>query len=301
MKRDPEFSRETRDADYPKRNFSADRLSTFLEPKRNIQTEHTLKKSSRAEKKYSCDLCDFSVSNFLNLKLHNEIQHGRRYSRDELIPVVSNVLGNGSSGVNLAYSCQTFNSGHYDYIFPAKINLYHRIESNHIKTYACDKCDNSSPHLSDLKRHNCVKYSSKRYPCDQCDHISTLLSGLKRHKDVKHLGINYPCDKCDNVACRPSLLQRHKVSTHLGKRYPCDQCDFESTRLFDLIQHKNKNHLVIKYPCDQCDYIATRPDHLKRHKVTIHLGIRYPCDKCEHTFTRLSNLKRHKDSKHSQS
>ena len=214
VKRGPEFSRETRDADYPKRNFSADRLSTFLEPKRNIQTEHTLKKSSRVENKYSCDLCDFSVSNFLNLKLHNEIQHGRRYSRDELIPVVSNVLGNGSSGVNLAYSCQTFNSGHYDYIFPAKINLYHRIESNHIKTYACDKCDYSSPHLSDLKGHNCVNYSSKRYPCDQCDYIATRPDHLKRHKVTIHLGIRYPCDKCEHTFTRLSNLKRHKDSKH---------------------------------------------------------------------------------------
>ena len=183
-----------------------------------------------------CDMCGFSATSELSMKLHKKSQCDMKTDR--------------------------------------RANRRESIQGG--KNCNCTLCGQEFQSKNGLERHKRTKHEGIKFSCDQCNYKAAGIYSVRQHKEFIHEGVKYQCDQCLYQAPSRKLLQKHVEEVHEGVKYKCNQCDHESTRRSSLRRHKKTAHEGVKYQCDRrhqcskCDYSANHRRFLKCHETLNH-------------------------------
>ena len=119
----------------------------------------------------------------------------------------------------------------------------------------------------------------------------------------------FECDVCGNFCENNDLIQRHINDLHKGKRNT--RCEFCEKLCFcenvDLKRHMDKNHKSILLKCIVCQIYFENKQELNEHMIEFHPpesqsvvcisdkdGWIYQCEKCHEGFKKFTTFKFHK-------
>ena len=128
------------------------------------EKERILKKENTScEKKFQCDMCDFTTRWKLSIKRHIEEVHKLiKYPCDKCEYQATQVS-------NLIRHKQAIHEG---------------------KSFRCDLCPKTYSYKGDMKEHKQSFHEGKKYPCSQCEYQATLKRNLKKHIRNIHKGMS---------------------------------------------------------------------------------------------------------------
>ena len=162
-------------------------------------------------KKYSCNLCDASLSNGRNLNRHIKYVHE---------VVVRN------------FPCdicrKTFKDGR-------TLKNHKKIHDTKNKLHPCNVCEKTFSNKDGLRAH--IRNLHERYNkhvCEDCGKGFLNLSSLKRHGEMAHMkGCVYICQECG-----VEVLGKNRLRNHMQRNHPSNQelatCQYCQKVLFIL-------------------------------------------------------------------
>lgn len=115
----------------------------------------------------------------------------------------------------------------------------------------------------------------KKYACDLCDRSFNHASNLSSHKKIRHREIfSHVCKVCDRRFAFAEDLNYHFIK-HTGEKRFCDQCDKSFSYSSTLKKHKRKVHEKIRaHACTICSKRFYSAFELKGHSL-LHTGLHF--------------------------
>ena len=245
--------------------------------------------------KYSCDQCDFQGETWLQVQFHQQAKH-IYLAKALILEDGINEFKENENELKVKDAAQTI-------ITPSVLDVQLKLVTDIDDS---QKAENGAPMASE-KLENIVDIkgsrfteSSKPHSCDKCEYSSNHSGDLKKHKLNKHEGVSYPCSECDMKYADKTGLRRHLIQKHEGVKYGCDHCDYSATRVETL-----KNHVAIRhdygqqnYFCKQCDYQGKTRRQVQSHQRKKHTDFKYSCNDCLFTSKSREYLQIHQMSSH---
>ena len=281
-----------------------DKVLSFNAYRNHVRAVH----GDKSEKKFKCDLCDFTT-------------HTKKYICDHKFREHS-VKGSQLKAKKKFNECPDCSQ-----VFPSKRSLnihketFHDSGLSQYDQFNCDDCNDVFTNPNHLLRHaqhthqkipfifkNLAKYS-----CTQCNivfmseglfksHLSQYHPQNPRIDRVKGQGLNevHACKQCDKTFKSPIHYSEHvKVVHEKSTPFHCELC----TRKFGT-RWVLKNHVAMVHTretCNICGQLQYNSFYLKKHKASIH-GIipagSYRCTQCTEWFKFKKNLDKHMETKH---
>uniref|UniRef100_W8AJU8 Transcription factor grauzone n=1 Tax=Ceratitis capitata TaxID=7213 RepID=W8AJU8_CERCA len=287
--------------------------------------------------KLTCFLCEKSLIDFKELKVHYREQHqtngyakccGKKlYNRGILVDHI-HVHNNPDY-----FKCQ-----HCDKVLcdrsSLESHLQHFHDSNERIVYKCDICSKGFFRRKVLARHYLIHApeEQKTVKCTQCEKTFCNQYSMKQHLNLTHLNLYAKiCDICGKSLKNKEALQRHQEE-HAGVQrssVQCKLCNVELKTKYGLTRHMktmhtkeyqtpqvcpvcskvsptlraHKSHMEYmhsgkKHICNICDKSFKLPNCLREH-MTTHTGeVLYTCTFCPQTFNSKSNMYAHRKRKH---
>ena len=194
---------------------------TFLD-----EVSNSLIKSSMSEKSYrtsfgnnsskrglcKCDLCGSWINNFNEMVKHQRVHIGESLYNCSVcgryfVTVASFVkhkLAHISGKIpNKTYPLKK--------VYPKKSSTLPNRKKGKKKSYVCDICHKSLPHLPSLVYHGYIHSGLKPFSCPVCDRTFSDPSNLIKHRRTMHSEDKpYSCRICNKAFIFQSLLKNHQ-------------------------------------------------------------------------------------------
>jgi len=149
--------------------------------------------------------------------------------------------------------------------------LQEHINSHHLFTFKCDKCDYQGTCKALFKEHM-KRHRGGKVSCEICGKL-TLKVDLRRHHYLYHneeRQKKVPCSLCGKEFKKKQLL-KHMKSVHAPRTFACDLCEYKARDKFNLRLHVSKMHLGVKdLPKEKCQYCGDETTNLQHHLQLYH-------------------------------
>lgn len=122
------------------------------------------------------------------------------------------------------------------------LNYPFQNQSNPNRDYACDLCDKSFNHASNLSKHKRTMHREiLSHVCKECGKRFAFVQDLNNHL-INHTGEKRYCDLCDKSFSYSSSLKKHKRSIHQRLRaFACQLCGKRFFSAFELKRHSRSH------------------------------------------------------------
>ncbi|RUS80431.1 hypothetical protein EGW08_011800, partial [Elysia chlorotica] len=195
----------------------------------------------KLDKKFVCDLCNFSCNHSNRLQSHMNRHMGR---------------------VFLCFVC-----GH-GYASKYLLNN-HMLTHNSATSFPCDKCSFSSRHRNGLRSHMRVHSNERPYKCSLCSYQAKSKGTVKVHMK-KHLPARrFACGQCEKAFKFKHHLERH-TEQHSGVALACNLCDYSASSSSSYQRHMVLHDPSKRKNCSLCDRFFATPGELSRHMSKVH-------------------------------
>ncbi|XP_052757218.1 zinc finger protein 808-like [Galleria mellonella] len=234
----------------------------------------------------SCALCDTSLPNLNELKLHLIRVHNKKIFTDYNDRVIPFKLSQDG-----LYECQ---------ICGFNFETFGSIERHmnvHFRNYVCQDCGTGFVTKYRLKVHSKSMHAGGNFPCDICKKVFTTHQKQKNHVDAVHKMVKrFKCTRCPERFSEYFKRQKHMVEVHgvAPLQYKCNVCDKSFDRRYTLSRHMKRDHLEERdFQCQLCAYRCFTNNELRVHMVK-HNGERiFECSVCKKSYARKKTLKEH--------
>ncbi|XP_063383310.1 zinc finger protein 84-like [Cydia fagiglandana] len=229
------------------------------------------------EKRYKCDLCNYSTDEKYRLKVHGKVHSGEK-----------------------PFKCKLCS---YSTAYKAHLQIHDRIHTGE-RPYKCDQCSYASIQKCDLSVHKRVHSGEKPHKCSHCIFACKRKRDLLAHERTHKVEKPFKCEHCDYSSNRKRDLLIHVSRTHSLKTtindqntYKCDHCSYTSPSRRNWKNHIRIMHMKIKpYKCGQCDY-ETRDKirfgtHVKKHTGEP-IQLHYKCSQCKYATNHKHHMLGH--------
>uniref|UniRef100_A0A8C4S9J4 Oocyte zinc finger protein XlCOF6-like n=1 Tax=Erpetoichthys calabaricus TaxID=27687 RepID=A0A8C4S9J4_ERPCA len=265
----------------------------YGKPFKNLRALHKQQKVHSDQHMYSCNKCDSTFNQKLELKMHQATHANKPLTCEECAETFdSSVTLNVHKKVHNVKKpgpCQQCG------VFFKSAAMLRKHLRTHCKArpHGCQQCMKRFPYASDLKRHMLIHSRKKPFSCPHCDLPFTRLSHFQRHKKVNASGKSCVCSKCGKSFSQRCLLLKHQ-QTHLDTTpCKCSQCREQFSSAGALEKHL-KTHLKQKeHRCLDCGQTFTRSELLQKHLKTHKEKQRHACPQCDKHFSSKADLKNH--------
>lgn len=108
------------------------------------------------------------------------------------------------------------------------------------RTYKCTRCNYTSTHESNYKRHLRTHSNARCFQCALCKRKFKTAAILKTHAAI-HLDLTFPCATCGKVFKSKRGRDNH-AETHSDTLHACTLCDKTFAIRMSLTDHIRKQH-----------------------------------------------------------
>ncbi|CAC5369482.1 KRAB [Mytilus coruscus] len=236
------------------------------------------KRNHTAEKRFSCQQCDFICAH-----RHRLLRHVRSVHL-QLKPALCESCGK-------SFTTEQHMKEH--------IRRYH---TNDYYELQCDYCSFQCGVKNQLQTHVWHQHNMKMagdcrqyYQCDRCPYQTPLKCKFNNHMNGHNNIRNYVCDQCDAKFVTSSTLRTHKQWKHSSKEEDkiCSHCGYKTKTSNKLNEHIRVQHQlkgVKPYHCTYCDFKCATGGNCRKHIMAKHkdLPVRYTCDTEYLEFARMA-------------
>ena len=167
-------------------------------------------------RKFYCDTCSFSCSDYYNLKIHDLSIHQKKFD----------------------YECDQCT---YKTVSKKRLNEHKRKKHENI-IYSCSKCEANFDSDYRFKQHKRNQHQEiVMHYCDQCNYSSVIADNLRKHIKQRH-SEKLKCTKCLYETPYKNLLKQHTDFVHDGGGFRCQICGSFKSRKNYLKEHMEKKH-----------------------------------------------------------
>ena len=216
------------------------------------------------DKRYKCDMCDFSAHQMGDLNRH-KAKHSE----------------------NRPFPCPQCPSR-----FKQKNNLNtHIARHTGQKRFKCEHCDFHAINMAGVRQHMTSHTENRPFECVTCQQGFKTASGLHQHEQ-SHSIMRFNCLQCSFITHKAKLLKIHISVTHREVRaFACDVCGkyFKTPQAVKV--HKRGHDGVKTIKCSLCPYMSFTESRLRRHEKT---HKQYNCGSCDFTTCIRAELREHK-------
>ena len=231
---------------------------------------------------YKCNLCEYTTTQKICLRHHNESVHDGLIHRCPF------------------ESCPSF--------FRSKYNINHHIrelhENNKVKCISCDYVA-STKYI--LRKHIQIHHCEKKFSCPDCDYKAGVQYLVNKHYKRKHReGVKCDISSCSRIFKNDDCLRGHINSYHSKKQnnprnrkiIVCDTCEFKTKNHGKLVEHVRVKHQGEKIKCNECEKEFNWSNDRRMHMSAIHEGIVHSCTLCDYKANFKANLRIHMKKNH---
>ena len=267
---------------------------------------------SKMEKRFSCDQCTSSYTDFRNVVLHKLRNHSEEQP----------------------FAC-TFCNKTFVRNYDLKVHISNRHSRESAKKegvakersrdeeriiYLCSECPYKYSDGSSLRSHVALVHRFG-YRCDVCKFGFVTEKAYENHNAEVHDKDDSPqsCEICKKEFPGSHSKQQHFTDAHtvlvssetdlswVERHYVCDICEMTSCSIDTLISHKkchpnNAKPLVaprqqMEYTCDDCQIVFLSQNALEEHQIRVHTQ-RVSCQICQEEFSEPALRREHLREKH---
>ena len=135
----------------------------------SVDTNRLKSDKTETDKKFFCEICDFSTAHKFNLKRHMGNVH-------QLSTIDTSEKSNGA---------EKLSAEEWDKRKKRSIGVdLENVDPSQI--FSCDKCDFTTTHYASKKRHKLVIHEGLRHPCNFCSFQATQPYDVKKHMQRRH-------------------------------------------------------------------------------------------------------------------
>lgn len=276
----------------------------------HMETSHVDK--ALRKYKYTCYICKYNSMSLSYLRIHMRSHTGVRPFKCRLCPRSFTVNYQCTiheathSGEKRYFKCQICFK---DLASKSGLRAHmetHLLESQRIKKYECDQCDNDFYKKKSLLRHQSKhnqKQENVRHVCPKCSKEFTKSAGLKTHMTI-HGKYTFDCHFCVRHFSSADKLEIHENAKHkiakFGRRtFECYVCRMAVKNRWKLELHLRKHFNERPFRCDICAKGFWLKSILQRHKQS-HWNEedkqklkKFKCHLCEYKTAKRQGLNVH--------
>ncbi|CAD7013655.1 unnamed protein product [Ceratitis capitata] len=288
--------------------------------------------------KLTCFLCQKSLTDFRELKLHYREEHK---TNGYVKCCGKKLLKRGVLVDHIRFhnDPEYFKCEHCDKVFCDRGNLESHLKYFHASkertAYKCEICSKEFYWRKVLVRHYQIHSSKggKTVKCTECEKTFGSEYNMKQHLNLYHLRLyskicdicgksftggeafrrhqrehsNLPRSKVKCEICGAELLTKNGLAQHIKamhteeyqKPQTCSICSKISPSLRAHTTHFRYMHATEeKHVCKICDKAFKRPNNLREHMATHTREALYTCTFCPQTFKSNANMYKHRKRKH---
>lgn len=298
--------------------------SSFMEPEklrehtRDQHSDYRLLKPRKYEPlkmdfaMVHCRLCGLDIPNYLTLKVHLTVEHGKVIDCSYGESVLPYKLSKNEHCCQICgkryemfLSLHKHMNDHYEYFicetcgkrFATSQRMVNHTRTHEKGVFPCKKCPESFTSYSARYAHVAkVHKSNKRYKCPICDEKFASYKHRLKHLNIVHgeKTAVFPCPSCPKVFDLCSRRTAHIRFQHLQERkHVCTVCGMKFFTNYELQEHSIKHGGERIYQCDVCKKAYARLKTLREHMRIHNNDRRFSCPDCGQTFIQNCSLKQH--------
>ena len=198
-------------------------------------------KAHNSQKKFVCDLCNFSSNYTQTFKSH-----------------MNRHLG-------LLYLCSVCGNAYHSKYYLTR----HQRTHDRANIFQCDQCPFQCKRKEGLRLHMKVHTNERPYQCSLCKYRAKTSCGIQQHMK-KHLSIRkYSCTLCDKSFKHKHHLERH-LEQHSSIALSCHLCDYQGPSTASYQRHMLLHDPARRWNCSLCKRYFATSGELGHHVKKVH-------------------------------